>query len=90
MISNILIGLSLVYLLFGSLGINKLKGLFPKLLTSSMIDTTALILLVVGLILRLGFSGMALKLFIALLFILLTNPVINHIITKAAYEDLEG
>lgn len=88
MISNLLLIISMFYLLTGAIGINKLEGVLPKLLTSSMIDTVALIFLISALILKIGFSVMSLKLLIVLLFILLTNPVINHIITRGAYSEL--
>lgn len=90
MISDILIGFSLIFLLVGITGVCRIKGILGKLLTSSMVDTVAVILLVSGLILKLGFTFMTAKLVTVLLFILLTNPVLNHIITRAAYNDLEG
>ena len=88
MIVSILLVVSMVYLIIGAIGINKMEGVLPKLLTSSMIDTVALIMLVSALILKLGFSKMSVKLTIVLLFVLLTNPVINHIITRAAHDDI--
>jgi len=89
MISSIFLATAMFFLLIGALGINKLKGVFPKLLVSNMIDTVALIFLVLGLITKLGFTRMSLKLLIMLTFILLTNPVINHFITRAAFNDLK-
>ncbi len=44
-------------------------------------------LMVFGLILKLGINSMSIKLCVVLLIILFTNPVINHIITSAAYKD---
>lgn len=87
MIVNILLVLSMVVLVLGTIGINRLKGVIPKLLTSSLIDTMAMILLVIALVLKSGFGIMSVKLGIVLLFVLLTNPVINHVITKAAYKE---
>lgn len=87
MISNVLLIIAMAYLLIGAIGINKLKGIFPKLLTSSLMDTAALIFLVAGLVLRLGISSMSIKLCVVLLIILFTNPVTNHMITRAAYKD---
>ena len=87
MISSIFLVIAMFFLLIGALGINKLKGIFPKLLISSMIDTVAFIFLILGLVTKLGPTRMALKLLLILTFILLTNPVINHFITRAAFND---
>jgi len=87
MISSIFLLISMFYLLIGAFGINRLEGIFPKLLSSSLLDTAALIFLVFGLILKLGLNSMSIKLSVILLIILFTNPVINHIITATAYKD---
>ncbi len=87
MIANILLVFSMVFLLMGAIGVNRLKGVFPKLLTSSLIDTMAMMLLITALMIKSGFSGMSVRLGIVMLFILLTNPVINHVITQVAKEN---
>ncbi len=86
MISDLLLIISCIYLLFGAIGINSQKGVLPKLLTSSLIDACAFIILIVALILKCGFTVLSVKLIIVLMFILFTNPVINHYITRAAYK----
>lgn len=86
MIADVLMIFSMIFLISGAIGINRLKGVFPKLLTSSLIDTMAFILLILALMLKSGFSGMTVRLGIVLIFIVLTNPVINHVITQAAKE----
>lgn len=87
MLANILLVLSMIALIFGTVGINRLKGVIPKLLTSSLIDTMAMILLVIALMLKSGFGIISVKLGIVLIFVVLTNPVINHVITKATYKE---
>jgi len=86
MIADILLVFSMIFLLSGAVGVNRLKGVFPKLLSSSLIDTMAFILLIVALMIKSGFTGMSVRLGIVLIFIVLTNPVINHVITQAAKE----
>lgn len=87
MISNILLVIAMFFLIMGAIGINRLEGVFPRLLTSSLIDTMAMIVLILALMLKSGFSGMSIRLGIVLLFIILTNPIINHVITQAAHEE---
>jgi len=87
MISNILLVLTWIFIGFGVLGIYRLPGIYAKLLTSSKIDTVAVITLLVALMIKSGFSHMTLKLVFILMFILLTNPIANHIIASSAYQN---
>jgi len=87
MISNILLVISMFFLIMGAIGINRLEGVFPRLLTSSLIDTMAMIVLIIALILKSGFNSMSIRLAIVMLFVLATNPIINHVITQAAHEE---
>jgi len=87
MIANILLVIAMVFLIVGAIGINRLEGIFPKLLTSSLVDTMAMLTLILALMIKSGWSSMSVKLGIVMLFILLTNPVINHVITQAAHEE---
>lgn len=88
MFADIFLVLAMVFLIIGAVGINTMPNIISKLLTSSLIDTMALILLMVGLVLKSGFSPLSIRLVIVLGFLLLTNPVINHMITAAAYKDV--
>jgi len=87
MIANILLVIAMFFLIMGAVGINRLEGIFPKLLTSSLIDTMAMMTLIIALIIKSGFNSISIRLGIVMLFILLTNPIINHVITHAAHEE---
>jgi multicomponent Na+:H+ antiporter subunit G len=80
----------MIVLIIGSIGINRLKGTMPKLLSSSLLDTMGFILLVTGLLLKTGFLAIGIRLIIVLIFVLLKNTVINHIMTKEAFNKGEG
>jgi multicomponent Na+:H+ antiporter subunit G len=59
--------------------------MYARLLTSSKIDTVASITILLALIIKSGFSPITIRLFIILLFIMITNPVSSHIIARSAY-----
>lgn len=86
MIYNGLLLLTCVFLVFGVIGIYRLNNLYAKLLTSSKIDTVSVITLLLALMIKSGFTMMTLKLFILLLFVIMTNPVTNHFIARLAYK----
>ena len=89
MVANFLLVIFLVVLGTTVFGIIRFKSIFSKLLITSLIDSTGLIILSVALILKTGVSPMAYKVLTVLVFILLTNPIINHMITRSAYNELK-
>ncbi|MCM1991288.1 monovalent cation/H(+) antiporter subunit G [Oceanirhabdus seepicola] len=85
MIYKLLFILSWIYIIFGIIGIFSFNDIYSRLLTSSKIDTAALLTIFFALIIKCGFSTMSIKLFLILLFIIITGPVANHIIARSAY-----
>ena len=86
MITNLLLALSWIFLIFGVIGIYRLSNLYAKLLTSSKIDTVATLTIIIALIFHQESDVSAFKLILLLTFIMLTNPVTNHFIAKLAHE----
>lgn len=85
MIYKIILVLSWIYIFFGIIGIYRFKNMYARLLTSSKIDTVAVITILIALIIKSGFSQMSLRLIMILLFMMMTGPVSNHIIARSAY-----
>lgn len=85
MIYKLLLILSWIYITFGIIGILRFKDIYSRLLTSSKIDTAALITIFLALIIKSGFSAISVKLFVILLFMIITGPVTNHVIARSAY-----
>jgi len=86
MIYKAILMLGWFYLVFGVIGIYRFPDLYSRLLTSSKIDTVAVLTIVIGLIIKIGFKKPVIKLILILIFILLTNPVTNHVIARSAYK----
>lgn len=85
-------GLLLVFctlMLFGLYGFIKFKTSYGRILNTSKMDSVAAIFFMAALILRAPALSIALKLFVALVFYLLTNPVVNQLITYVAKKNEE-
>lgn len=85
MIYKGLLVLSWVYIIFGLIGIFRFKNMYARLLTSSKIDTVATLTILVALIIKSGFNSLSLRLFIIIIFLMITSPVSSHIIARSAY-----
>ncbi|MDM8534065.1 monovalent cation/H(+) antiporter subunit G [Clostridiaceae bacterium HSG29] len=85
-ISNIMLVVSWIFIILGLIGISRFDKLYSRLLTSSKIDSAAISLILVALMLREGFTEMTSVLIIILMFVLFTSPITNHLIAFSAYR----
>ena len=88
---NILNLVSSVFILVGSfsiivglLGVYRMPDFFTRLHAASIIDTLGAMLILFGLIIHHGISIISVKLFLILVFILITTPTAAHALAKSA------
>lgn len=80
----ILLGLGIM--LIGSLGIIRLPDFFARTHAASMVDTVGIGVVVLGVAIIQGFNFDSLKVLLAGVFLMLTNPVAAHALARAAYQ----
>ncbi len=73
-----------IVLIIGSIGLVRFPDFFTRLHAASVVDTLGVMLMIAGLIPLAGFSLATLKLFLILVFVLLTSPTAGHALAKAA------
>ncbi len=76
----------LCFSLAGVIILYKYKGFYIKAATTSLIDSTGFILIVLGIIVYSGISFISFKVVLLLLFVMMLNPLSNHYIVKGAYR----
>jgi multicomponent Na+:H+ antiporter subunit G len=79
----LLISGSLV-LITGAVGMIRLPDFYTRLHAASVIDTLGCMLIAFGLVLQAGFTIVAVKLVLIVIFILFTSPAAAHALAKAA------
>ncbi|MCX5497603.1 monovalent cation/H(+) antiporter subunit G [Kaistia dalseonensis] len=88
LLRDIVAGLFLVagagFILVGAIGINRMPDLFTRIHAASLIDTTGVGLVLVGLMFLGGFSLVTVKLVFLLAFLLFMGPVATHALAAAA------
>ena len=78
--------LSSLFMIFcGILGVYRMKYVLNRMNAAALIDTLALLLMNVGLIIANGFTFTSLKLFLIVLVMWLTSPISGHLISKLEY-----
>jgi multicomponent Na+:H+ antiporter subunit G len=81
--------LGLFFFLVGSIGLIRLPDAITRLHATTKADTLGAGFILLGFILRYGFSLISLKLVLIIVFIWLTNPTGAHLIGKIAFEKKE-
>lgn len=84
-ISLILIYIGLFFMLVGSFGIARMPDIYSRLQASGVSDTVGVIVILMGFLLRKGFSFSDSFLGLLILFFFVTGPIIGHSIAKSAF-----
>ena len=81
---TVLLGLGLFFLAVTAIGLVRLPDFFSRVHSVSKSETLGITLVLLGLIAHQGFDQTSLKLGLIALFVLITNPVAAHVLTRSA------
>lgn len=84
-IGILLLGLSLIVIGFGVVSIFIFKNLYMRMVASTIIDTVASLLFLIGLIFLLFEGAFVFRLILLIVFILITSPISTHVNIRSAY-----
>lgn len=84
LISSVFILVGSLSIIVGLLGVYRMPDFFTRLHAASIIDTLGAMLILFGLIMHHGISIVSVKLFLILVFILITTPTAAHALAKSA------
>jgi len=85
LLGNILIGLGAVFMLFGIVGIFKYKCFYLRILIAAKIDTVGALTVILGVVIRHGFSFFSARTLLLLVFMLIVNPMVTYFIVHFAH-----
>ena len=86
-LSYIVMGLGVVFMLFGVVGIFQTKkDFYYRILVACKIDTVGFLTLAIGIAIRQGFSFVTGKLFLIVIIMMVLNPLVAHIMVRSAYK----
>lgn len=85
LVANVVIAAGLVILVCGMIGLLRAQSFYRRLLAGALIDTAGLLVLLLGVLLRQGWSTFSLKLLLLMCAVLMTAPLISHKLGRAAY-----
>jgi len=85
-LSIIFISSGAFFMFVGSLGLIRLPDFYSRTHATGKVDTLAIILVILGLVIYEGFSVNSAKLIIIITFVALTNPTATNALARAAYR----
>lgn len=86
MISNLFIIAGLVFILIGIMGLFRLETLQARVMSSTLVDTVGYLLILIGMILKWGFSFVSLKIMVVIFLMLIINPLFTHFLMQSAWK----
>ena len=84
-LSLVLIFLGLALMLIGSLGITRLPDIYSRLQASGVSDIVGVVIVLLGFLVRSGFTASDGFLGLLAVFFFVTGPIVTHSIAKAAF-----
>lgn len=82
----IFLGFGTFFMLIGSIGLIRLPDFYSRTHATGKVDTLAIMLVILGLILHEGFTINSAKLLIIIIFVGITNPTATNALARAAYR----
>lgn len=83
-VSWLLILIGSVFLVVGGIGVVRLPDVFTRMHGAGVIDTVGACAVLIGLMVQAGFTIVAIKLVLIVVFILFTSPTTTHALARAA------
>ena len=83
-VGYVFMAVGIACMLFGAFSIFKLKDFYPRIMAAAKIDTVGLTTLLLGVMLRHGFSFFSGKVLLLMIVILILNPLVSHIVARSA------
>lgn len=84
-LGNVIIIIGLILMAFGVIGMFRFKDYFSRVLVGGKVDTVGFITILMGLLLKNGFTYFSGKILLVLVLYIVTNPIATHAITRSAH-----
>ncbi|NDL67424.1 monovalent cation/H(+) antiporter subunit G [Anaerotalea alkaliphila] len=84
-VGNAIIVLGIVFVGFGVFGIYRFNDFYARILIASKVDTVGFMTIMLGVVVRQGFSYFTWKVLLVLVVMLVTNPLATHSIARSAH-----
>jgi multicomponent Na+:H+ antiporter subunit G len=76
----------LILITIGIVGLYKYDNFYTRIALASVIDTAGFILVAVGIMVYKGFTLFTLKVAVIIFFVMLLNPLSNHVMVRGAHN----
>ena len=84
-VGMVVITAGVIFMAFGVIAMFRFKNFYPRILTTSKIDTVGVITVIIGMAIRHGISSFTGKIVLLGVIMLIFNPLVAHILARSAY-----
>ncbi|HUG27955.1 MAG TPA: monovalent cation/H(+) antiporter subunit G [Gemmatimonadales bacterium] len=86
LIATVLLGTGISFVAVGAIGFVRLPDVFCRLHVTGVMDTLGAPLILLGVAVQLGAQLVSLKLLLVIVFLVLSSPLVGHLLARAALE----
>jgi multicomponent Na+:H+ antiporter subunit G len=84
--AGVLVVTGIFFVIVGAIGFLRLPDVFCRLHVTGVLDTLGAPLVLLGVVVHVGFATVSLKLVLATVFLIVTSPLLGHLLARAALE----
>lgn len=84
-IGEAIAGIGFIIILCGFIGLIRSRAFYTRLLVSALIDTVGILLVLIGMAVRQGWTAFTWKLILLMVILVFVNPLLSHKIGRAAF-----
>jgi len=85
LLGDIIVAVGILCILIGLIGFVKYKSFYTRILVTTKIETVGVITIIIGIMVRHGFSFFSLKALLLLIVLIIINPLVSHVIARCAH-----
>lgn len=86
LVATVLLGTGISFVAVGAIGFVRLPDVFCRLHVTGIMDTLGAPLILLGVAVHLGAQLVSLKLLLVIVFLVLSSPLVGHLLARAALE----
>ncbi len=86
LVSALVLGIGIFFVAIGAIGFLRLPDVFCRLHVTGVVDTLGAPMIMLGAAIHLGAQLVSLKLLLGIGFLVITSPLLGHLLARAALE----
>lgn len=85
-ITDIFFIIGIIFIAIGIINMFNSKSFYQKIMASALIDTAGYLCMILGVIFRIGFNTLSIKMLVFIFTAIFINPLVSHFIIQSSWK----